>query len=161
VAVASAGPYASLHLASETMPATRHLVFFTGRMPSCHPNNSVKALKAHTCSFCSTSPFLHSYSRKVRQGPKKLKFGGSRVYLARQSTAFHNPSPNLTHMCSFCSTSPFLHSYTGQVKPGPQLLKFGDTQKTSVTGYLTGGHSIKSPDPVYQTWNQRQCQGHQ
>ena len=91
----------------------------------------------------------------------KLKFGGSRVYLARQSTAFHNPSPNQTHMCSFCSTSPFLHSYTGQVKPGPRLLKFGDTQKTSVTGYLTGDHSIKSPDPVYQTWNRRQCQGHQ
>ena len=29
-----------------TTPATHHSWFFTGRMPSCHPTNSVKALKA-------------------------------------------------------------------------------------------------------------------
>ena len=40
VAVASAGPYASLHLAPD--PITQ---IFTGRMPFMPPNQSVKALK--------------------------------------------------------------------------------------------------------------------
>ena len=39
VAVASAGPYASLHCASETTtPAPHHSCFFTGRMPHLPPN---------------------------------------------------------------------------------------------------------------------------
>jgi len=40
--VASAGPYASLHLAQDNHASTPPLSFFTG----C-PTNSVKALKAH------------------------------------------------------------------------------------------------------------------
>ena len=46
VAVASAGPYASLHLAPDRQPhqhPTTH--FLQARCPSCHPTNSVKALK--------------------------------------------------------------------------------------------------------------------
>ena len=41
MAVASAGPYASLHLAPPrqiTMPAPHHSKFFTGRMPFLPPN---------------------------------------------------------------------------------------------------------------------------
>jgi len=47
VAVASAGPYANLHLALDmiTMPATHHSIFLQAGCPSCHPTNSVKALK--------------------------------------------------------------------------------------------------------------------
>jgi len=48
VAVASAGPYASVHLAPEsrliTTPASHHSGILG--CPSCHPANSVKALKA-------------------------------------------------------------------------------------------------------------------
>ena len=46
VAVASAGPYASLHLDPDRQPHQQPTtLFFTGRCPSCHPTNSVKALK--------------------------------------------------------------------------------------------------------------------
>jgi len=46
--VASAGRYASLHLASRqiTTPAPHHSVFLQAGCPSCRPTNSVKALKA-------------------------------------------------------------------------------------------------------------------
>ena len=49
MAVASAGPYASLHLAPDretTTPAPHHSVFLQAGCPSCRPTNSVKALKA-------------------------------------------------------------------------------------------------------------------
>jgi len=48
VAVASAGPYASLHLAPDRQPH-QHLTtlfFLQAGCPSCRPTNSVKALKA-------------------------------------------------------------------------------------------------------------------
>jgi len=44
--MASAGPYANLHLAPDTnMPASHHWVFLQAGCPSCCPTNSVKALK--------------------------------------------------------------------------------------------------------------------
>ena len=51
MAVASAGPYASLHLAPVRLPRQngeqcQPLSFLQARRPSCHPANSVKALKA-------------------------------------------------------------------------------------------------------------------
>jgi len=48
VAVASAGPYASLHLAADRQPH-QHLttqVFFTGRLPFLPPNQQRQELKA-------------------------------------------------------------------------------------------------------------------
>jgi len=44
VAVASAGPYASLHL--DNHASTPPVSFLQAGCPSCHPTNSVKALKA-------------------------------------------------------------------------------------------------------------------
>ena len=50
VAVASAGPYASLHLAPDRHHAsTPPLSFLQAGCPSCRPTNSVKALKAWYC----------------------------------------------------------------------------------------------------------------
>jgi len=48
VAVASAWPYASMHLAADriTTPAPHHSVFLQAGYPSCHLTNSVEALKA-------------------------------------------------------------------------------------------------------------------
>ena len=47
VAVASAGPYASLHLAAERQPRQHPTTrFLQAGCPSCRPTNSVKALKA-------------------------------------------------------------------------------------------------------------------
>jgi len=48
VAVASAGPYASLHLAPDRQPR-QHLTtqFLQAACPSCRPTNSVKVLKAY------------------------------------------------------------------------------------------------------------------
>jgi len=47
VAVASAGPYASLHLAPDRQPHQHPTtLFLQAGCPSCHPTNSVKALKA-------------------------------------------------------------------------------------------------------------------
>jgi len=44
--VASAGPYASLHFAADNDASTSLLSFLRARCPSCHPTNSIKALKA-------------------------------------------------------------------------------------------------------------------
>jgi len=58
--VASAGPYASLHLTPDSTPP---LKFFTGRMPPpCRPTNSIKALKATELKAITS---LQSYSKKV------------------------------------------------------------------------------------------------
>ena len=47
MAVASAGPYASLHLAPDRYhTGTSPLSFLQAGCPSCRPTNSVKALKA-------------------------------------------------------------------------------------------------------------------
>ena len=48
MAVASAGPYASLHLAADRYPRQHPTTQFFSQAgcPSCHPTNSVKALKA-------------------------------------------------------------------------------------------------------------------
>jgi len=57
VAVASAGLYASLHLIPDNHANIRPLSFLQAGCPSCHPTNSVKALKANNnlrkYSFCS------------------------------------------------------------------------------------------------------------
>ena len=46
LAVAAAGPYANLHLAqTHNHASTPSLSFLQARCPSCHPTNSVKALK--------------------------------------------------------------------------------------------------------------------
>ena len=51
MAVASAGPYASLHLAPDRQPCQHPTtLFLQAGCPSCHPTNSVKALKAKTHS---------------------------------------------------------------------------------------------------------------
>jgi len=51
VAVASAGPYASLHLAPDRQPHQHPTtLFLQAGCPSCHPTNSVKALKANIIS---------------------------------------------------------------------------------------------------------------
>jgi len=48
VAVASAGPYASLHLAPDRQPRQHPTTrFLQAGCPSCRPTNNVKALKAH------------------------------------------------------------------------------------------------------------------
>ena len=44
--VASAGPYASLHLTPDNHASTPPLSFLQAGCPSCRPTNSVKALKA-------------------------------------------------------------------------------------------------------------------
>ena len=46
MAVSSAGPYASLHLALDRYPCQHPIAqFLQARCPSCRPTNSVKALK--------------------------------------------------------------------------------------------------------------------
>ena len=46
--MASAGPYASLHsLQTDNHTSTPPLIFLQAGCPSCHPTNSVKALKAN------------------------------------------------------------------------------------------------------------------
>ena len=46
MAVASAGPYASLHLTPDRQPHQHPATqFLQARCPSCHPTNSIKALK--------------------------------------------------------------------------------------------------------------------
>jgi len=61
MAVASAGPYANLHLAPERQPLqhpTTH--FLQARRPSCHQTDSVKALKATVVQQIERLPIMHS-----------------------------------------------------------------------------------------------------
>jgi len=52
VAVASAGPYASLHLTPDRQPHQHPTaLFLQAGCPSCHPTNSVKALKANNWTW--------------------------------------------------------------------------------------------------------------
>ena len=71
MAVASAGPYASLHLGSRqiTMPATHHSVFLQARCPSCRPTNSVKALKAYQW-FLRNRVEIKSVTKRGRKNKK-------------------------------------------------------------------------------------------
>jgi len=84
VAVASSGPYANLHLAPDS---TTPLSFLQAGCPSCHPTNSVKALKGKTSDnsylqlqivvLCSKIPSLeHLYNsiKSVRLGYQSLIF---------------------------------------------------------------------------------------
>jgi len=47
VAVASAGPYASLHLAPDNHASTPPLSFFTGRMPFLPPNQQCQSTEGN------------------------------------------------------------------------------------------------------------------
>jgi len=51
VAVASVGPYASLHLIPDNHAKIPPLGFLQAGCPSCHPTNSVKTLKPHFKDF--------------------------------------------------------------------------------------------------------------
>jgi len=54
--MASAGPYASLHLApADNHTSTPPLMFLQAGCPSCRPANSVKALKANSESANTTT----------------------------------------------------------------------------------------------------------
>jgi len=56
VAVASAGPHASLHLAADRQPHQHPTtLFLQARCPSCHPTNIIKALKATNKFLAITS----------------------------------------------------------------------------------------------------------
>jgi len=54
VAVASAGPYASLHLIPDNHASVPSLIFLQAGCPSCCPTNCVKALKAKYCKTVVT-----------------------------------------------------------------------------------------------------------
>jgi len=64
VAVASAGPYASLHLAPDkiTTPAP-HTLFLQAGCPSCRPTNSVKALKVSVAYDSCAQRCPHKYEQ--------------------------------------------------------------------------------------------------
>ena len=90
MAVASAGPYASLHLAPDRQtrqhPTTRF--FLQAGCPSCRPTNSVKALKAHSnvvtvLQLLQLQPFNGLFSRttwvsRYQIGKTYLDFTGAR-----------------------------------------------------------------------------------
>ena len=106
VAVSSAGPYASLHLAPDRYhTSTPPLSFLQARCPSCHPTNSVKALKAKM-KHSNTDPkqnvgahgFAVSYNRLV-------------LILAIPAVQFNTPAQTRTHNIAcplrMCNSSSF------------------------------------------------------
>jgi len=70
VAVASAGPYASLHLIPDNHANIPPLSFLQAGCPSCRPTNSVKALKAVTTeqqtAYIHSALHVHHSTRSVR-----------------------------------------------------------------------------------------------
>ena len=78
MAVASVGPYASLHLAPDRQQCQHPTSqFLQAGCPSCHPTNSVKALKAHTHPFNGPSSVTTCVSRYQR-GKTSLDFTEAR-----------------------------------------------------------------------------------
>jgi len=68
VAVASAGPYASLHLAPDRQPRQHPTTrFLQAGCPSGHPTNSVKALKALMCLFIVAYKYSKRFIQQVVQ----------------------------------------------------------------------------------------------
>ena len=86
VAVASAGPYASLHLAPDRQPHQHPpLCFLQAACPSCRPANSVKALKActaqqHKHNICSNAPWFPITNAKVNDYLWQLSLLSSRSH---------------------------------------------------------------------------------
>jgi len=72
MAVASAGPYASLHLATAT-PAHHHSCFLQAGCPSCRPTNSVKALMA-TKTETETEQYKYPYTTNGTANYHRLSF---------------------------------------------------------------------------------------
>ena len=123
MAVASAGPYASLHLSLQTdnHASTPPLSFLQAGCPSCRPTNSVKALKAlgnhfhvissqykHTCSCISEN-------RCRLAVVQDLSFHGSVACSAffvtvRAGTAYRKSDDWLTIFFAHCSEIPIVLS---------------------------------------------------
>ena len=80
MAVASAGPYASLSLLQTDNHAnTHHSVFLQAGCPSCHPTNSIKALKAHTHTHPFNSPLSGTtHVKRYQKGKTNLDFSEAR-----------------------------------------------------------------------------------
>ena len=74
VAVASAGPYASLHLSPDRLPRQHPTSFLQAGCPCCSPTNSVKALSARQNSSGKLTFFsvFRPLQRNYRSYPKEL-----------------------------------------------------------------------------------------
>ena len=85
MAVTSAGPYASLHLAQDRQPrqhsATR---FLKAGCPSCRPTNSVKALISPACRANGSKPTTYCCSGRMGQTDR-------RMYRQMDIVQFHRP----------------------------------------------------------------------
>ena len=79
MAVASAEPYASLSRSRQiTMPVPHHSSFLQAECPSCHPTNSVKALKAKhrnrtNAAMCVKMSVAMISKRKLNDGSYEHK----------------------------------------------------------------------------------------
>jgi len=99
VAVASAGPYASLHCAPERLlrqhPTTQ---FLQAGCPSCRPSNSVKALKAKLPAYRKTLNVGVTFISRILQAKKTVKLQGANIdYIATLTDNFDVDKFSLTH----------------------------------------------------------------
>ena len=112
MAVASAGPYASLHLAPDRQPLQHPTTqFFTGRMPFLLPNQQHQSTESQPFRIlCSKiilkSPFYRSYSRNYR-GAAMMCGGfaaecpaGGRYQPTASGATYQHPAD--TDLCSKC-----------------------------------------------------------
>jgi len=95
VAVASAGPYASLHLAPDRQPRQHHTTrFLKAGCPSCRPTKSVEALKAQNCSGSGLFSGLHWELRHRHHRRRRVASEGRCVVASpcpRSTARFRSP----------------------------------------------------------------------
>jgi len=76
VAVASAGPYANLHLTTDNHTSTPPLSFLLAGCPSYHPTNSIKAhqsIQTNLASHCDQKiPIVQSKYEIKHLNPQKI-----------------------------------------------------------------------------------------
>jgi len=101
VAAALAGPYASLHLASDRQPRQHPTtLFLQAERPSCRPTNSVKALKANT----ATQQRKHKY-KKAKTTTQSITVVDTLYWsINKISYYYHLCSPNLIAYVSHIDT---------------------------------------------------------
>ena len=109
MAVASAGQYASLHLAPDRYHAsTPPLSFLQAGCPSCPPTNSVKALKAQIYTICSI--YMDWQRNKKRKKQPAGYVNWTHLVVEQPAAAAAAVTSSLSSSSSMTSSSAFFIS---------------------------------------------------
>ena len=140
MAVASAGPYASLHFAPDRKPRQHPTTrFLQAGCPSCRPTNSVKALKAQALkAHLNLKANSHRHAIHDRQNCFVVSGGGVNWAAARSLTRTIVSNPVRTPVYSYKSSGVTSHRQLRQCRwaRGPKTVKGAQSDPNYVSRLL-------------------------